>query len=177
MIKTAFMLAAAALGLTALAQDNPDEQYLAVEGDGPWYLQRATCTLAHNDDATGVTIWFRLGAGLDLEFADRRLRGVRDGSDTELLIAIDGRQDPTFAQGTSWEDGRPGYRMLTLADPELLAAGRRLEIRRGGQALVQIPLAGAAPALAALRDCQEAAGDMVIVDNAAMAEGNYINAL
>ena len=176
MIKSAVILAAAALGVAALAQDNPDEQFLAVEGDGPWYLQRTTCTLARNDDATGVTIWFRLGMGLDVEFADRRLRGVRDGSDAELVVAIDSRQEQTFAQGTSWEDGRSGYRMLTISAPDALASGRRLEIRRGGQALVQIPLAGAAPALAAMRDCQQSAGDMIVDENAAMTEGNFINA-
>lgn len=177
MIKSAVILAAAALGVAALAQDNPDEQFLAVEGDGPWYLQRTTCTLAHNDDATGVTLWFRLSMGLDVEFADRRLRGVRDGSDAELVVAIDSRQEQTFAQGTSWEDGRSGYRMLTISDPVDLEGGRRLEIRRGNQVLVQIPLAGVAPALAALRDCQQAAADMIVDENAAMPDGNYINAL
>lgn len=174
MIKTAFILAAsvAALGVATLsaAQDNPDEQYWSVTaGRGPWFFQRSTCTLVHNatDQATNerdhaiLVIWFRIGMGTEIEFADRRLRGVRDQEAVLLAVTIDGARQHVYpGLGAVFPEGRQGYRFdgpHELLDA--IAAGRRLEVRRGGRAVLQLDLAGAGPAIAALRACHAEAAE------------------
>lgn len=174
MIKAACLLAAsaAALGLATLsaAQDNPDEEYWSVTaGGGPWFFQRSTCTPVHNasDQATNendhaiLVIWFRIGMGSEIEFADRRLRGIRDQEVVPLAATVDGaRQDVYRGVGLSFPDGRQGYRFdgpYELLDA--IAAGRRLEVRRGGRPVLQLDLAGAGPAIAMLRACHAEAAE------------------
>lgn len=177
MVKVGIILAASAAALSAATlgrAQEPSEEYLSVPGrTGPWYLQSSTCTLAHNEGDRGTrVVWFRLSMGAEIEFADRDLRGVRDGEAT-LTLAVDGQAQPVHtAQGVVYEDARGGYRLF--GPPEWLdavATGRRLEVRRAGRPVLQLDLPGAGPAVAALRDCwNEAAAT-------APDESNVLNAM
>ena len=173
MIKAAFLLAAAAaaLGLATLtaAQDNPDEEYWTVtDGHGPWFLRarphpgpNATDQATNENDHAILVIWFRIGMATEIEFADRRLRGVRDQEVVALAATVDGaRQDVYRGVGLIFPDGRQGYRFdgpYELLDA--IAAGRRLEVRRDGQRVLELDLAGAGPAIAALRACHAEAAE------------------
>lgn len=177
MIKAAFILAASALGLEtlAVAQDSADDQYLAVADDGPWYLQRSTCTLAHNDNATGVTAWFRISMGTDIEFADSSLTGVADNEDVGMLIVVDGTAEESFGQGATYDDGRKGYRLFGGQELiDRIGAGRRLELRRGREAVLRLDLAGADVAMSALRACREA--ELASIEPAMDMDANITNA-
>jgi hypothetical protein len=182
--KAAFILAAslAALGLATLAaaQESTDDLFVSVPGDeGPWYLQRSSCTLAHNatDQAENesergiLVVWFGTGTGTDIEFRDRRLgRGQIEAAAT-LVVTVDGAARGAYgAQGLVYANGGRGYRLS--GPPALLgaiAAGRRLELRRDGRPVLQLDLAGAGPAIAALRACrddaQEMSGETVVTTN------------
>lgn len=177
MIKAAFMLVAASvLGLAtlAMAQDPADEDYLAVADDGPWYLQRSTCTLAHNDDATGVTAWFRISMGTDIEFADRRLTDVEEHEDVAMVIAVDDASEESMAQGVTYDDGRKGYRLFGMQELiDRIGAGRRLELRRGRQAVLRLDLAGADVAVSALSACREA--ELATMEPAMDMDANFTN--
>ena len=177
MIKAALMLAASVLGLAtlAMAQGLSDDQYLAVAGDGPWYLQRSTCTLAHNDDATGVTAWFRISMGTDIEFADSSLTSVAEHEDVGMLIVVDGATEETFGQGATYEDGRKGYRLFGGQELiDRIGAGRRLELRRGRETVLRLDLAGADVAMSALRACRDA--ELATMEPATDMDSNIANA-
>ena len=158
-------LAAAGLATSSPAQDDPDEEYWSInEEPGPWYLQRSTCTLAHNAtdraekerDRGVVVVWFRTGGGAEIAFRDRNSRDrIRDGQPVRLNVTVDGAARPVLgAQGQRFENGR-GYRIFAEeAMLDAIAAGRRLEFRRGGRPVLLLDLAGAGPAIAALRACQ-----------------------
>lgn len=178
MFKPAPILAAAAsaLGLATLsiAQENIDDQFIAFSDDRNWYLQRSTCTLAHNANGESrAVVWLRLGAGVSLEFVDPALRDVRQGVSTPLVVAVDGAGEDSVGTGIV-EEGRRGYGLLVSDEMlERIATGRRLEVRMRGRALLQRDLAGAGPAIAAMRACYEAVAvadrsdsdmDMNIVD-------------
>lgn len=165
----ALVLAASALGLAtiALAQDNDPEQYWAV-GDGPpWYLQRSTCTLAHN--ATGdsiAVVRFLIGMGIEIEFLDPDLRRVRVDEPVPLVLSVDGALEESLGTGIAEEDRR-GYRLWV--SEEMLArirAGRRLEAGTRGRTLLRLDLAGADRAVAAMEECVlEAAAEAVANGN------------
>lgn len=176
MLKAALILAASAaassLATLSVAQENPDDRYMAFSDDRNWYLQRSTCTLAHNvNGVSRAVVWFRLGAGVSLEFVDPALRDIRQGAEAPLVVAVDGAGEDSFGTGVV-EEGRRGYGLL-VSDEMLdrIATGRRLEVRTRGRALLQLDLAGAGPAIAAMRACYEAiavadmtAPDMNMVD-------------
>ncbi len=161
MFKAAFILVAALAGsglaAFAVAQESTDEQYMAV-GDAPnWYLERSTCTLAHNVNGDSpAVVRFRIAMGIEIEFLDPALRNVRQGHSSQFVVAVDGAAEDSFAMGIA-EEGRQGYR-LSLASYEILdriSAGRRLEATTGRRTLLRLDLAGAAAAIAALRACDE----------------------
>lgn len=173
--KAALILAAslAGLGLATLAaaQGATDDLYVSVPGDeGPWYLLRSSCTLAHNatDQAENesergiLVVWFGAGTGTDIEFRDRRLGRGQIGAAATLVVTVDGAAQGTYgAQGLVYANGGRGYRLS--GPPALLgaiAAGRRLELRRDGRPILQLDLAGAGAAIAALRACASEAQDV-----------------
>ena len=165
MIKAAFILAASAsaLGLAtlSLAQESTDEQFMPVPGQAQenWFLQRASCMLAHN--VNGVSrdvIRLQIGMGVSLEVMGERPR-VRNNDTTPIRLLVDGAAEESYGIGLEWEgDGRSGYR-ISVSDELLdrMSAGRRLEIRTGERSLRAIDLAGAGPAIAAMRACHEEA--------------------
>ena len=180
MFKAALILAASlalpGLAAFAVAQESMDEQYMPVSEDPNWYLQRSTCTLAHsvNGDSPAV-VRFRIGMGVEIEFVDPALRNVRQGVSAEFDVAVDGAREWGMGMGIA-EEGRRGYR-LSLASYEILdriGTGRRLEAMTGGRTLLRLDLAGAAPAIAAMRACYDAAAaeaDTMVDD------GNISNAM
>lgn len=183
--RAAVILAAslAGLGLATLAaaQDSTDDLFVSVPGDeGPWYLQRSSCTLAHNatDNAENesdrgiLVVWFGTGTGTDIEFRDRRLAGVQMAGAAAFVVTVDGvRQGVYGARGMAYDNGGRGYRLS--GPPALLgaiAAGRRLELRRDGRPVLQLDLTGAGPAIAALRACwndaqEEVSEETVVTTN------------
>lgn len=171
MFKPALLLAAAAsapgLATLSIAQENSDDQFMAFSDDRNWYLQRATCTLAHNvNGESSAVVWFRLGAGVSVEFVDPALRDVRQGVGTPLVVAVDGAGEDSLGTGIV-EEGRRGYGLLASDEMlERIATGRRLEVRMRGRALLRLDLAGAGPAIAAMRACYQAVAeaDMTALD-------------
>ena len=182
--KAVFILAASLTGLglatLAAAQGSTDDLYVSVPGDeGPWYLRRSTCTLAHNatdqaeneNDRGILVVWFGTGTATDIEFRDRRLGRAQIGGAATLVVTVDGATKGAYgAQAMAYAEGGRGYRLS--GPPELLgaiAAGRRLEFRRDGWPVLQLDLNGAGPAIAALRACwndaQEAPEERVVTTN------------
>lgn len=166
MIRPAFILVAALAGsglaAFAVAQESTDEQYLSFSDDPNWYLQRSTCTLAHSINGNSLeVVRFRIGMGVEIEFVDPALRSVRQGVTAEFDVAVDGASEWSLGMGID-EGNRRGYR-LSLASDEILdriAAGRRLEATTRGRTLLSLDLAGAEPAIRAMRDCHATmAGD------------------
>jgi hypothetical protein len=182
--KAAFILAASLTGLglatLAAAQGSTDDLYVSVPGDdGPWYLRRSNCTLAHNatdqaeneSDRGILVVWFRTGMGTDIEFRDRRLGDAQMRGAATFVVTVDGATQGAYgARGMAYSNRGRGYRLS--GPPALLdaiAAGRRLEFRRDGRPVLQLDLTGAGPAIAALRACwsdaQEVSEETVVNTN------------
>jgi len=174
MLKTAFILAAsAALGLTlSAAQESTDEQFMPVSDDPNWYLQRSTCTLAHNvNGESRSVVRLRISMGVELDFVDPALRGVRQSDAAQFVVAVDGATEGSFGMGID-EGDRWGYALSVSHELlDRMSTGRRLEARSGGRTLLRLDLAGAAAAIDAMRACHQAmssaapAGDWNMSDN------------
>lgn len=166
MFKAAFILAASAsaLGLAtlSLAQEaTNDELYYSINQDpGPWFLQRSTCTLAHNVNGDSIAVVrLRIGMGVELEFLDPALRRVEASEAAPFVVAVDGVTEEGFGIGII-EGDRQGYRLSV--SPEMLdriGMGRRLEATTGGRTLLRLDLAGAPAAIAAMNACNEEAAN------------------
>lgn len=141
-----------------VGEDSDDDLYMPVGEDHDWYLQRSTCTLAHSANGESLeVVRFRQTMGTEIEFVDPALRNVRDGESADFEVAVDGASEQAWGMGIH-EDDRQGY-LLTLGSPDILdrlAAGRTLEARAGRRTLLRLDLAGAGPAIAALRECSGA---------------------
>lgn len=182
--KAAFILAASLTGLglatLAAAQGSTDDLFVSVPGDdGPWYLRRSNCILAHNatdqaeneSDRGILVVWFRTGTGTEIQFRDRRLRSAEMRGAATFVVTVDGAMQEVYgAQGMIYANGGRGYRLF--GPPALLdaiAAGRRLEFRRDGQPVLQLDLTGAGPAITALRACwndgQEGVSEETVITN------------
>lgn len=175
-IAVALMLALPGLAAFAMAQESTGDQFLSVGDDPNWFLQRAGCTLARSENGNGdPVIRFQMGMGAQLEIMGTRPR-VRNNDNVQIVLTVDGVAEQTYGIGLAWEgDGRSGYR-IPISDEllERIAAGRRLEIRAGAQGWPAFDLAGAAPAIAAMRACyDEMAGDT----NMMMEASNSSNAM
>ena len=161
MFKAAFILAASAamLGLAtlSLAQESTDDQFMAVGDSANWYLQRSTCTLAHSvNGQSAAVVRLRISMGVDLEFVDPALRGVRVTETAPFVVTVDGVSEEGFGMGIA-EEGRDGYRLGVSHEMlDRIIIGRRLEARSGGRTLLRLDLAGAAPAIDAMRTCHQA---------------------
>ena len=152
----ALVLAASALGLAAvgLAQDDPEQYWSIDDQPGPWFLQRSTCTLAHNVNGESIAVVrLRASMGVEIEFLDPDLRGVRVDETAPFVVSVDGAREESFGMGIAEED-RQGYR-LSVSDGmlERIRTGRRLEAGTGERTLLRLDLAGAERALAAMEDC------------------------
>ena len=158
MRKPALLLAAPALVLglatLAVAQDNDPEQYWAV-GDGPpWYLQRSTCTLAHNTTGDSLAVVrFRIGMGVEIEFLDPALRRVRVDEPVPIVLSVDGAREEGLGTGID-EGDRRGYRLWVSAEMfARIRTGQRLEASTRGRTLLRLDLGGADRAVAAMEAC------------------------
>jgi len=159
MIKAALILAASAsaLGLAtlSLAQEATDERFMPVSGsDRNWYLQRSTCTLAHNVNGdSAAVVRLRIVMGVELDFVDPALRGVRQSDAAEFVVAVDGVNEGSFGMGID-EGDRWGYALSVSHELlDRMSTGRRLEARSGGRTLLRLDLTGAAAAIDAMRAC------------------------
>ena len=117
--------------------------------------------------------------GVSLEVIGERLR-IRNGDNSPIVVTVDGAAEESYGIGFEWEgDGRSGYR-IPVSDELLdrLSAGRRLEIRAGERPLRAVDLAGAGPAIAAMRACHDMAA-MPTPDNMAAMDMdmNFTNAM
>jgi hypothetical protein len=171
MLKALF-LAASALSLAAVsfAQENDPELYLSIdEQPGPWFLQRSTCTLAHNVNGDSIAVVrFRATIGVEIEFLDPDLR-VRVDEAAPFVVAVDGAREESLGIGIA-EGDRQGYR-LSVSEGMLarINTGHRLEASTGERALLRLDLAGADRAMAAMDECiLETVAD-------ALANGNEMN--
>jgi len=178
MFKTCLIIAAAAsaLGLATLsiAQDSRDDEFMPVGNDPNWYLQRSTCTLAHSvNGESAAVVRLNIGMGVEMEFVDPALRRVRQGATAEFTVAVDGAREWSLGTGIE-EENRGGYR-LSLSNEILrrIAAGRRLEAKTGRQTLLRLDLAGAGPAVNAMRACYDA----MAPEEGPIPEGNFSNAM
>ena len=109
MLKTALILvaSASALGLAtlSLAQESPDERFMPVGSDPNWYLQRASCMLAHNVNGVSRDLIRLQGVmGVSLEVMGERPR-VRNNDN-----ASDPRAGRWRRGGNIWDRPRMGGR-------------------------------------------------------------------
>lgn len=173
MLKPALLLAAPALALglatLAVAQALSDDElfYSIDDQPGPWFLQRSTCTLAHNVNGDSIAVVrFQIGMGVEIEFLDPDLRRVRVDETAPFVVSVDGAGEESLGTGIA-ETDRQGYR-LSVSE-ELFArirTGRRLEAGTGGRTLLRLDLAGADRAVAAMEECiLETAADALANEN------------
>lgn len=180
MLKAALILAAALAGsgfaAFAATQESEDEQFLSVGDDRNWYLQRAGCTIARSENGNSDdVIRLRQMMGAHLEVIGHRPR-VRNGDTARIVVAVDGASEESYGIGFAWEDRRSGYR-IPISDEmlERIGTGRRLQVSAGGRPLRAVDLAGAGPAIAAMRACYDAmAGES---ENSVMEVSNSSNAM
>lgn len=170
MLKAAIILAAlAGSGVAAFAatQQADDELFMPVGENPNWFLQRAGCTIARSENGNSDdVIRLQIQMGAHLEVIGHRPR-VRNGDTAQIALAVDGVSENSYGIGFEWDDGRSGYR-IPISDEMLdrIASGRRLQISAGGRPLRTVDLAGGAPAIAAMRTCQDAAmSEPVSMDN------------
>jgi hypothetical protein len=165
----ALVLAASALGLAAvgLAQENDPDLYISIDDQpGPWFLQRSTCTLAHNVNGNSIAVVrFRASMGVEIEFLDPDLR-VRVDETAPFVVSVDGASEESLGIGIA-EGDRQGYR-LSAPDGMLvrISTGRLLEASTRGRTLLRLDLAGANRAVAAMEEC------ILETAAAALANGN-----
>lgn len=181
MFKAAFIAAALAgsgLAAFAVAQESTDEQFMPVSDDPNWYLQRSTCTLAHNVNGdSAAVVRFRIGMGTEIEFLDPALRDVRQGVSRMIMVSVDGNAEESYSMGMH-EEGRQGYRLsLSHEFLDRISIGRRLEARAGGRTLLGLDLVNAATAVGAMRTCSEAIAEADMNANAMDMDMNMVDAM